>query len=317
MEPRPKKSGAAGPSRVDEVVPPPVCRGEAPLQSTVTTVQSGVTMPVSGKPSGAGAGGAPVAPRPPLDLLNVNPFRQVGDTFVLDPNVDLMTLLAIMIPSHSMVAKGVDKVGSWVLGSFSELRERRDSLHARLEDKESRDEARRPTLPPLSEGPPTTEDNPWKAGLTFTVSEEGELLSGGAFDVRDVSCFECIPKDSFPVCWVRRRPDVRPRADKVRKERLIMSQPEAQDQIMDLAEKGEFVNTGAPAFSRSYMTFHQPETAEMPFASKVVDVALKAVAVGRPTPPPLEEVTNTSLLVPFPAGIWEGVSETFGPRQLE
>ena len=96
-----------------------------------------------------------------------------------------------------------------------------------------------------------------------------------------------------------------------------MSQAEAQDQIMDLAEKGEFVNTGAPAFSRSYMTFHQPETAEMPFASKVLDVALKAVAEGRPTPPPLDEVTNTSLLVPFPAGIWEGVSETFGPRQLE
>ena len=65
------------------------------------------------------------------------------------------------------------------------------------------------------------------------------------------------------------------------------------------------------------MTFHQPETAEMPFASKVREVALKALAEGRPTPPPVDEVTNTSLLVPFPAGIWEDVSETFGPRQLE
>ena len=96
-----------------------------------------------------------------------------------------------------------------------------------------------------------------------------------------------------------------------------MSQAEAQDMVMELAEKGEFVNTESPAFSRSYMTFHQPENAEMPFATKALDAAIKALAEGRPTPPPLDEVTNTSLLVPFPAGLWEDVSETFGPRQLE
>ena len=185
----------------------------------MTTVQSGVTNADSGVASGADARGAPAAPRPDMDLLKSSPFRKVRDTFGLDPNVDLMTLLARMIESHSMVTKGVDLVGTWVTGSFNELRDQVSSLNARLEEKKARDEARRPTLPPLSECPPTTEDNPWKAGLTFTVSEDGKLLSGGAFDVRDVALFEFVPKDSFPVCWVRRRPDIRPRADKVRKEK--------------------------------------------------------------------------------------------------
>ena len=222
-----------------------------------------------------------------------------------------------MIKSHDVVQKGVDRVGTWVHGSFTELKADMKAIHARLDEKESRDEARRPALPPHSECPPTTEDNLWKAGLTFMVSEEGKLLFGGAFDVRDVACFEFVPKDNFPVCWVRRRPDVRPREDKVRKEKPIMSQARAQDVVMELAEKGEFVNMQFPAFSRSYMTFHQPENAEMPFTSKALEAATKALAEGRPTPPPLDEVANTSMLVPFPAGIWENVAETFVPRQLE
>ena len=65
------------------------------------------------------------------------------------------------------------------------------------------------------------------------------------------------------------------------------------------------------------MTYHQPETAEMPFASKGWEAVLKAVAEGRATPPPLDEITNTSMLVPFPFDQWEGVHETFVPRPLE
>ena len=96
-----------------------------------------------------------------------------------------------------------------------------------------------------------------------------------------------------------------------------MSQAKAQDEVVDLAERLEFVNTQTPAFSRTFTTFHQPETVEMPFASKGWEAALKAVAEGRPTPPPLDETTNTSMLVPFPSDLWEGVHETFVPRHLE
>ena len=143
------------------------------------------------------------------------------------------------------------------------------------------------------------------------------MLSGGTFDVRHMSCFEFHPKDSFPTCWVRRRPDIKPRDDKVRKEKPIMSQAKAQNEVVDLAEKMESVNTQTPAFTRTYMTFHQPETVEMPFATKGLEAALKAVAEGRPTPPPLDEITNTSMLVPFPRDVWENVHETFVLRQLE
>ena len=59
-----------------------------------------------------------------------------------------------------------------------------------------------------------------------------------------------------------------------------MSQAKAQDEVVDLAKRREFVNTQTPAFSRTYMTFHQPETAEMPFATKAVEAALKAMAEG-------------------------------------
>ena len=132
-----------------------------------------------------------------------------------------------------------------------------------------------------------------------------------------MDCFEFFPKNRFPTCWVRRMPGVRPSEDKVKKEKPIMSQAKAQDEVVDLAERMDFVNTQTPAFSRTFMTFHQPETAKMPFATKGMEVAMKAVAAGRPTPPPLDEVTNTSMLVPFPRDIWENVHETFVLRHLE
>ena len=68
------------------------------------------------------------------------------------------------------------------------------------------DVAQRPALPLLSECPPTMEDNPWKMGLTFSTSAEGNLLSIGTFDVRPLECFEFFPKNRFPTCWVSRRP---------------------------------------------------------------------------------------------------------------
>ena len=58
--------------------------------------------------------------------------------------------------------------------------------------------------------------------------------------------------------WIRRRPDVKPRDDKGKKEEPIMSQARAQDEVADLAKRMEFVNTGTPAFSRTVTTFHQP-----------------------------------------------------------
>ena len=86
-----------------------------------------------------------------------------------------------------------------------------------------------------------------------------------------------------------------------------MSQAKAQDEVVDLAERLGFENTGTPAFSRTFVTYHQPDNAEMPLASKGWEAVLKAVAEGRPTPPSLDEITNTSMLVPFPSDQWECV----------
>ena len=179
------------------------------------------------------------------------------------------------------------------------------------------DMASRPALPPIEECPQTTEDNEWKAGLTFTISPEGNLLSGGMFDVRPSTCFEFYPKGRFPVCWVRRVPGVKPRDDKVRKEKPLMAQSKAQDEVIRLAEKVGFLNTGEPAFCRTFLTYHQPDEVEMPFASKGLEAVLKAMAADKINPPVLEEISNTTLLVPHPSKGWEGVNETFVPRLLE
>ena len=104
---------------------------------------------------------------------------------------------------------------------------------------------------------------------------------------------------------------------KVRKEKPIMSQAKAQDEVVKIAERLGFENTGTPAFSRTFVTYHQPDNAEMPFASKGWEAVLKAVAEGRSTPPSLDEITNTSMLVPFHSELWEGVHETFVSRHLE
>ena len=55
----------------------------------------------------------------------------------------------------------------------------------------------------------------------------------------------------------------------------------------------------------------------MPFASKGWEAVLKVAAEGRPTPLPLDEVTNISRLVPVSSDQWEGVHETFVPCHLE
>ena len=95
-----------------------------------------------------------------------------------------------------------------------------------------------------------------------------------------------------------------------------MTQAKAQDEVIKLAENVGFVNTGEPAFCRSFLTYHQPEVVEMPFASKGMEAVLKAVAANKATPPVMEEITNTTLLVPHPSKGWEGVHETFVPRLL-
>ena len=55
----------------------------------------------------------------------------------------------------------------------------------------------------------------------------------------------------------------------------------------------------------------------MPLASKGWEAVLKVAAEGRLTPPPLDEVTNISRLVPVSSDQWEGVLKTFVPCHLE
>ena len=259
-----------------------------------------------------------VPQQPPLDAVDLPDDRE-APRYQVNPQTDLTTLINTLIGNTDKLQKGMDKMSGWMHSSFVEVKSDMASLRTevRQEINAVADAAHRPALPPLSECPPTPDDNPWRMGLTFTTSDDGNLLSGGVFDVRPLQCFEFWPKDRFPTCWVRRRPHVKPRDDKVRKEKPLMSQAKAQDEVVDLAERLEFVNTQTPAFSRTFTTFHQPETVEMPFASKGWEAALKAVAEGRPTPPPLDEITNTSMLVPYPSDLWEGVHETFFPRHLE
>ena len=259
-----------------------------------------------------------VPQQPPLDAVE-SPDDREAPRYQVNPQTDLTTLINTLIGNTDKLQKGMDKMSGWMHSSFVEVKSDMVSLRTEVRQKINAvaDAAHRPALPPLSECPPTPDDNPWRMGLTFTTSDDGNLLSGGVFDVRPLQCFEFWPKDRFPTCWVRRRPHVKPRDDKVRKEKPLMSQAKAQDEVVDLAERLEFVNTQTPAFSRTFMTFHQPETVDMPFASKGWEAALKAVAEGRPTPPPLDEITNTSMLVPYPLDLWEGVHETFFPRHLE
>ena len=50
-----------------------------------------------------------------------------------------------------------------------------------------------PILPPLSDCPPTTEDNEWKSGLTYSINADGNLLSGGVFDLQAVKEDKAVP----------------------------------------------------------------------------------------------------------------------------
>ena len=51
---------------------------------------------------------------------------------------------------------------------------------------------------------------------------------------------------------------------------------------------------------------------EDPFATKGLEAVLKAVKEDKAVPH-LDEVTNTSLLLPYPGASWEGVESTFIP----
>ena len=115
-------------------------------------------------------------------------------------------------------------------------------------------QANLPILPPLSDCPPITEDNEWRSGLTYSINADGNLLSGGVFNLRPVEYFDFHPKYKFPACYVRRMPSVKPRENRVQKEKPIMSQAKAQDEMEKIADEVGFVNTGKPAFSQSYVT---------------------------------------------------------------
>ena len=85
--------------------------------------------------------------------MPASPFEPLGQGFRIDPNTDLTTLLSNIIKSHDRLQKGVERVGSWVHGSFNELKDKMDTLEAKVDDVASGEDARRPALPPLSECP--------------------------------------------------------------------------------------------------------------------------------------------------------------------
>ena len=197
-------------SVITDVVSPPVCPGGAPRAEVTMTVSS-ITTPISSATTSNAGGALPsrdVPQDPPQGPVGPQPEEGVAPHPVVDPNMDLHTLIATLIQNTNTLQKGMDIMGGWMQNSLTEVRSEVATLSSQMRQEidSVADVAQRPALPPLSECPPTTEDNPWKMGLTFSTSAEGNLLSIGTFDVRPLECFELFPKNRFPTCWVSRRP---------------------------------------------------------------------------------------------------------------
>ena len=132
-----------------------------------------------------------VPQQPPLDAVELPDDRE-APRYQVNPQTDLTTLINTHIGNTDKLQKGMDKMSGWMHSSFVEVKSDMVSLRTevRQEINAVADAAHRPALPPLSECPPTPDDNPWRMGLTFTTSDDSNLLSGGVFDVRPLQCFE-------------------------------------------------------------------------------------------------------------------------------